>query len=58
MIAPCVERFEYLRQLTRIARGEQPPESLRDVQELYDTVFLEQSGMGSGARQAYRVRCT
>ena len=40
VISPGVERFEYFRQLTRIARGEQPPESLRDVQELYDTYFL------------------
>lgn len=40
VIAPGVERFEYFRQLTRIARGEQPPESLRDVQEIYDTYFL------------------
>jgi mannose-6-phosphate isomerase-like protein (cupin superfamily) len=40
VIAPGVERFEYFRQLTRIARGEQPPESLRDVQDLYDTYFL------------------
>jgi hypothetical protein len=34
VIAPGVERFEYFRQLTRIARGEEPPESLRDVQEI------------------------
>lgn len=40
VITPGVERFEYFRQLTRIARGEEPPESLRDVQELYDTYFL------------------
>jgi quercetin dioxygenase-like cupin family protein len=40
VIAPGVERFEYFRQLTRIARGEQAPESLLDVQELYDTYFL------------------
>jgi len=40
VIAPGVERFEYFRQLTRIARGEKPPESLRDVQDLYDTYFL------------------
>jgi mannose-6-phosphate isomerase-like protein (cupin superfamily) len=40
VIAPGVERFEYFRQLTRIARGEEPPETLRDVQELYDTWFL------------------
>jgi hypothetical protein len=40
VIAPGVERFEYFRKLTRIARGEEPIESLRDVQELYDTYFL------------------
>jgi len=40
VIAPGVERFEYFRQLERIAFGKQPPESLRDVQELYDTYFL------------------
>jgi mannose-6-phosphate isomerase-like protein (cupin superfamily) len=40
VIAPGIERFDYFRQLTRIARGEEPPESLRDVQELYDTYFL------------------
>jgi mannose-6-phosphate isomerase-like protein (cupin superfamily) len=40
VIAPGVERFEYFRQLTRIASGEQPPESLLDVQDLYDTWFL------------------
>ena len=40
VIAPGVERFEYFRRLSRIARGQQPPESLRDVQYLYDTYFL------------------
>jgi mannose-6-phosphate isomerase-like protein (cupin superfamily) len=40
VIAPGVERFEYFRKLTRIARGEEPPENLRDVQEIYDTFFL------------------
>jgi hypothetical protein len=40
LIAPGVERFEYFGQLTRIARGEEPPESLRDVQDLYDTYLL------------------
>lgn len=40
VIAPGVERFEYFRQLSRIARGQEPPESLRDVQYLYDTWFL------------------
>ena len=40
VIAPGIERFEYFRQLTRIAHGEEPPESLANVQELYDTYFL------------------
>jgi mannose-6-phosphate isomerase-like protein (cupin superfamily) len=40
VIAPGIERFEYFRQLTRIARGEESPESLRDVEDLYDTYFL------------------
>ena len=40
VIAPGVERFEYFRQLTRIAQGKEPPEGLRDVQDLYDTYFL------------------
>jgi mannose-6-phosphate isomerase-like protein (cupin superfamily) len=41
VIAPGVERFEYFRKLERIAYGKEPPESLRDVQELYDTFFLQ-----------------
>ena len=41
VIAPGVERFEYFRQLTRIARGEEPPETLRDIQDLYDNYFLQ-----------------
>ena len=40
VIAPGVERFEYFRKLMRIARGQEAPESLRDVQELYDTYFV------------------
>lgn len=39
VITPGVERFEYFRHLERIAYGEAPPESLLDVQELYDTYF-------------------
>jgi len=35
-----VERFEYFRKLERIAYGKEPPESLKEVQELYDTYFL------------------
>jgi mannose-6-phosphate isomerase-like protein (cupin superfamily) len=40
VITPGVERFEYFRQLTRIAQGMERPESLREVQDLYDTYFL------------------
>ncbi|MFA1544397.1 hypothetical protein [Actinomadura monticuli] len=40
MITPGVERFEYFRHLERIAYGAVPPESLLDVQEVYDTYFL------------------
>lgn len=29
VIAPGIERFEYFRKNTRIARGQEPPESLR-----------------------------
>ena len=41
VIAPGIERFEYFRKLTRIAQGKEPPDSLREVQELYDTYFAE-----------------
>ncbi|HEY4051278.1 MAG TPA: cupin domain-containing protein [Acidobacteriaceae bacterium] len=41
VITPGVQRFEYFRQLTRIAQGVERPESLRDVQELYDTYFVK-----------------
>jgi hypothetical protein len=40
-MAPGIERFEYFRKLTRIAQGKEPPDSLREVQELYDTYFAE-----------------
>jgi poly(A) polymerase Pap1 len=39
VITPGVERFEYFRHLERIAYGKEPPESLADVQELYDNYF-------------------
>ncbi|WP_329248670.1 cupin domain-containing protein [Actinoallomurus sp. NBC_01490] len=39
VITPGVERFEYFRHLERIAYGEQPAESLLEVQDLYDTYF-------------------
>ena len=41
VITPGVERFEYFRKLERIAYGKDPPESLKDVQALYDTYFLD-----------------
>ncbi|MFJ8863668.1 cupin domain-containing protein [Streptomyces sp. NPDC102451] len=41
VITPGVERFEYFRHLERIAYGKVPPESLLEVQELYDTYFLQ-----------------
>ena len=41
VIAPGVERFEYFRHLELIAYGKVPPQSLLDVQELYDTFFLK-----------------
>ncbi|WP_392670800.1 cupin domain-containing protein [Streptomyces sp. LN785] len=49
VITPGVERFEYFRHLERIAYGKVPPESLLDVQELYDTYFL-QSAAWDGRR--------
>ena len=39
VIAPGVQRFEYFRHLAKIAAGQQPAESLLDVQALYDTFF-------------------
>jgi mannose-6-phosphate isomerase-like protein (cupin superfamily) len=41
VITPGVERFEYFRRLERIAYGKQPPESLQDIQDLYDNYFLD-----------------
>jgi quercetin dioxygenase-like cupin family protein len=41
VITPGVERFEYFRHLARIACGELTPESLLQVQDRYDTHFLD-----------------
>jgi quercetin dioxygenase-like cupin family protein len=41
VITPGVERFEYFRHIRRIALGEATPESLLEVQELYDNHFLK-----------------
>ncbi|MFD9003904.1 cupin domain-containing protein [Streptomyces sp. NPDC059582] len=40
VITPGVERFEYFRHLQRIRLGEAGPESLLEVQDLYDNHFL------------------
>ena len=40
IIAPGVERFEYFRHLTRIAHGEEKPESLRDKCALLPSGYL------------------
>jgi len=47
VITPGVERFEYFRHLERIAYGKAPPESLLDVQELYDTYFQQSEAWNS-----------
>ncbi len=39
VITPGIERFEYFRHLERIRYGTVPPESLLEVQELYDNHF-------------------
>ncbi|MFF8729618.1 cupin domain-containing protein [Streptomyces sp. NPDC015171] len=41
VITPGVERFEYFRHLRRVALGEVTPESLLEVQDLYDNHFLK-----------------
>jgi hypothetical protein len=39
MITPGVERFGYFRHLERISKGQERPESILEVQELYDNYF-------------------
>ncbi|WP_394850931.1 cupin domain-containing protein [Pendulispora brunnea] len=41
VLAPAVERFEYFRHLARIAFGDEPPETLADLQQLYDNYFQD-----------------
>ncbi|MEU8697045.1 cupin domain-containing protein [Streptomyces sp. NPDC048680] len=50
VITPGVERFEYFRHLERIAYGKVPPESLLEVQELYDTYFLSSEAWSKARR--------
>jgi mannose-6-phosphate isomerase-like protein (cupin superfamily) len=40
VFTPGIERFEYFRHLQRIRLGELTPESLLEVQDLYDNHFL------------------
>jgi mannose-6-phosphate isomerase-like protein (cupin superfamily) len=40
VLIPGVERFEYFRHLQRVRLGEVTPESLLEVQDLYDNHFL------------------
>lgn len=51
VITPGVERFDYFRKLERIAYGLEPPSSLQQVQELYDTYFMH-SAEWEAARRA------
>lgn len=41
VISPGIERFEYLRQVTRIREGRAPQDSLLSEQERYDTHFVD-----------------
>ncbi|MEY9946510.1 cupin domain-containing protein [Kitasatospora sp. GAS1066B] len=52
VITPGVERFEYFRHLQRIALGEVTPESLLEVQERYDTYFLQSAAWHDERRSA------
>jgi mannose-6-phosphate isomerase-like protein (cupin superfamily) len=40
VIAPGIERFEYFRELERIRVGDKPPETLQQLQDLYDNHFV------------------
>jgi hypothetical protein len=48
VITPGIERFEYFRHLERIAYGRVPPESLVEVQELYDTYLRSSTAWDAG----------
>lgn len=51
VLSPAVERFEYFRQLARIAAGKAPLESLPELQDRFDNHFLD-----SEAWRAARTR--
>jgi len=52
VLTPGVERFEYFRHLQRIRLGEVPPESILDVQDLYDNHFLSSEAWEARRRGA------
>jgi len=52
VITPGVERFEYFRHLQRIALGEVTPETLLEVQEIYDNHFLQHAGWADARRRS------
>ncbi|NJP44574.1 cupin domain-containing protein [Actinacidiphila epipremni] len=52
VITPGVERFEYFRHLQRIGLGEATPESLLEVQEVYDTYFLQSQAWEAERKRA------
>ena len=41
IITPGVQRFEYFHVLDRIRAGSEPPETLRGLQERFDTFFVD-----------------
>ncbi|HEY3506485.1 MAG TPA: cupin domain-containing protein [Actinocatenispora sp.] len=51
VITPGVERFEYFRHLQRIALGDATPESLLEVQEIYDNYFLKHAAWDDARRR-------
>lgn len=53
VITPGIERFEYFRHLAKIAAGQQPPQSLLEVQARYDT-FFDDSSAWRQARGGHR----
>jgi quercetin dioxygenase-like cupin family protein len=50
VITPGVERFEYFRHLARIALGQQPRASLLEVQNRYDTHFMNSAAWQQARR--------
>jgi quercetin dioxygenase-like cupin family protein len=51
ILTPGVERFEYFRQLQRIAAGQAPLESILQTQGLYDKPLRRQPGLATGTHR-------